>query len=174
MEMFIVHCQTNVLYSLQLVIMLDFPLLLLSMDQIHFPFPKQGTFTNELTLFQISLLVCGKTIFLKTSVQHLQKALQFKGHWFPSGFSTRIVGEGISPLSVAYAGFCECCTLVFNNIVFPQTSIPKQIHVKYKFTFPFVTFILSQSLTLSPLLIFLSNQYDLLSCQYQYPSPFIC
>jgi hypothetical protein len=26
------------------------------MDQIHFPFPKQGTFTNELILFQISLL----------------------------------------------------------------------------------------------------------------------
>ena len=23
---------------------------------------------------------------------------------------------------MAYAGFCECCTLVFNNIVFPQTS----------------------------------------------------
>ena len=37
-----------------------FPLLLLSMDQIHFPFPKQGTFTNELTLVQISLLVGGK------------------------------------------------------------------------------------------------------------------
>jgi hypothetical protein len=54
--------------------MLDFTLLLLSMDQIHFPFPKQGTFTNELTLFQmISLLACGKIIFLKTSVQHLQK-----------------------------------------------------------------------------------------------------
>ena len=48
--------------------------------------------------------------------------LQFKGHWFPSWFSTRIVGEGISPLSVAYADFCKCCTLVFNNIVFPQTS----------------------------------------------------
>jgi hypothetical protein len=32
--------------------------------------------------------------------------------------------------------------------------IPKQIHVKYKFTFPFATFILSQYLTLSPLLIF--------------------
>jgi hypothetical protein len=48
--------------------------------------------------------------------------LQFRGHLFPSGFSTRIVGEGISPLSVAYAGFCKCCTLVFKNIVFPQTS----------------------------------------------------
>ena len=48
--------------------------------------------------------------------------LQFKGHWFPSWFSTRIVGEGISPLSVAYAGFCKCCTLVFKNIVFPQPS----------------------------------------------------
>jgi hypothetical protein len=23
---------------------------------------------------------------------------------------------------VAYAGFCKCCTLVFKNIVFPQTS----------------------------------------------------
>jgi hypothetical protein len=41
--------------------MLDFPLLLLSMDQIHFPFLKQGTFTNELTLFHISLLVCSKS-----------------------------------------------------------------------------------------------------------------
>ena len=48
--------------------------------------------------------------------------LQFKGHWFPSGYSTRIVSEGISPLSVAYAGLCKCCTLVFKNIVFPQTS----------------------------------------------------
>ena len=47
--------------------------------------------------------------------------LQFKGHWFPSGFSTRIVGERISPLSVAYAGLCKCCTLVFKNTVFPQT-----------------------------------------------------
>jgi hypothetical protein len=57
----------------QVLPVLDFPLLSLSMDQIHVPFPKQGTFINKLTLFQISLLVCGKTIFLKTSAQHLQK-----------------------------------------------------------------------------------------------------
>ena len=44
-----------------------------------------------------------------------------QGARFPSGFSTRIVGEGISPLSVAYAGLCKCCTLVFKNVVFPQT-----------------------------------------------------
>jgi len=48
--------------------------------------------------------------------------LQFKEHWFPNGFSTRIVGEGISPSRVAYAGLCKWCTLVFKNIVFPQTS----------------------------------------------------
>ena len=48
--------------------------------------------------------------------------LQFKGHWYPCGLSTRIVGEGISPSSVAYAGLCKCCTLVCKNIVFPQTS----------------------------------------------------
>jgi hypothetical protein len=58
------------------------------MDQIHFPFPKQGTL----------------------------------GHLFPSGLSTRIVGEGISPLCVAYASLCKYCTLVYKNIVFPQTS----------------------------------------------------
>jgi hypothetical protein len=40
--------------------MLNFPLLLNSKDQIHFAFPKQGTFTNKLRLFQISLLVCGR------------------------------------------------------------------------------------------------------------------
>jgi hypothetical protein len=54
--------------------MLDFTLLLLSMDQIHFPFPKQGTFTNELTLFHISLLVCGKNNILENKRTTLSKA----------------------------------------------------------------------------------------------------
>jgi hypothetical protein len=75
--MFIVHYQTNVLYSLQLVIKkiykCQLEYLFWVMGIMFYEIQRQQeTFTNELTLFHISLLVCGKTIFLKTSVQHLQ------------------------------------------------------------------------------------------------------